>query len=55
MDNTCICCGKTIPEGRQVCPPCEKSLKNHKVEGAKTKVIKKFIFRGAEEKGQANE
>ena len=24
-DNTpgCICCGNTIPEGRQVCPKCE--------------------------------
>lgn len=21
---TCICCGETIPEGRQVCPKCEK-------------------------------
>ena len=24
MDNKCICCGKFIPEGRQVCPNCEK-------------------------------
>lgn len=23
-DNTCICCGEIIPEGRQVCPKCEK-------------------------------
>lgn len=25
MDNTerCVCCGKVIPEGRQVCPECE--------------------------------
>lgn len=23
MDNTCICCGAVIPEGRQVCPSCE--------------------------------
>ena len=22
-DNTCIMCGKTIPEGRQICPNCE--------------------------------
>ena len=21
---TCICCGEIIPEGRQVCPKCEK-------------------------------
>lgn len=23
--NTCVCCGALIPEGRQVCPKCEKS------------------------------
>jgi hypothetical protein len=23
-ENTCVCCGKEIPEGRQVCPNCEK-------------------------------
>lgn len=25
MTNTCVCCGKTIPEGRQVCPVCENN------------------------------
>ena len=29
MNNTCICCGEPIPEGRQVCPECEKSKKDH--------------------------
>lgn len=24
MDNHCVCCGEIIPEGRQVCPICEK-------------------------------
>ena len=24
--NLCVCCGAIIPEGRQVCPICEKSL-----------------------------
>nr|DAN03061.1 MAG TPA: PROTEIN/RNA Complex, archaeal, ribosomal, 50S, protein.0A [Caudoviricetes sp.]DAN15682.1 MAG TPA: PROTEIN/RNA Complex, archaeal, ribosomal, 50S, protein.0A [Caudoviricetes sp.]DAN82417.1 MAG TPA: PROTEIN/RNA Complex, archaeal, ribosomal, 50S, protein.0A [Caudoviricetes sp.]DAV27905.1 MAG TPA: PROTEIN/RNA Complex, archaeal, ribosomal, 50S, protein.0A [Caudoviricetes sp.] len=24
MENTCICCGAVIPEGRQVCPICER-------------------------------
>lgn len=24
MDNTCVCCGAVIPEGRMVCPICEK-------------------------------
>lgn len=23
---TCICCGREIPEGRQVCPLCELNL-----------------------------
>ena len=24
-DNRCVCCGRVIPEGRQVCPICEKN------------------------------
>ena len=24
MENMCICCGEIIPEGRQICPECEK-------------------------------
>lgn len=27
MDNKCICCGVSVPEGRQVCPNCEKQTK----------------------------
>lgn len=27
MDNTCVCCGALIPEGRQVCPQCEVEWK----------------------------
>lgn len=23
-ENTCVCCGEPIPEGRQICPKCEK-------------------------------
>lgn len=23
LDNVCVCCGKEIPEGRQVCKSCE--------------------------------
>lgn len=23
-DNRCVCCGASIPEGRQICPECEK-------------------------------
>ncbi len=25
-NNTCICCGEPIPEGRQICPHCEKTF-----------------------------
>ena len=25
MKNTCVCCGREIPEGRQVCYICEKN------------------------------
>ena len=21
--NTCVCCGRVVPEGRMVCPECE--------------------------------
>lgn len=24
MDNTCVCCGTVIPEGRLICWACEK-------------------------------
>lgn len=24
MENRCVCCGVVIPEGRLVCPKCEK-------------------------------
>ena len=24
MDNTCVCCGAVIPEGRLICYICEK-------------------------------
>lgn len=31
MDNTCVCCGAVIPEGRQVCKACEEGFtaRNH--------------------------
>lgn len=28
MDNTCVCCGEIIPEGRMVCPNCEEGFIN---------------------------
>ena len=26
MEDRCVCCGEIIPEGRMVCPKCEKSF-----------------------------
>jgi len=26
MIERCVCCGKEIPEGRQVCPACERAI-----------------------------
>ena len=41
-DNTCICCGEPIPEGRQVCPKCEKDGERmNNIE-----IIKNFIMTG---------
>lgn len=28
MNNTCVCCGEIIPEGRQVCLNCERKTAN---------------------------
>ena len=42
-NNMCICCGEIIPEGRQVCPACEKQLKNYKPKGVKTKTVGKYV------------
>lgn len=33
-DNTCVCCGEIIPEGRQYCPSCE----NADYEGIVTRI-----------------
>lgn len=32
MDNTCVCCGKIIPEGIQVCPGCNELSRDSLVE-----------------------
>ena len=29
MSEHCVCCGKEIPEGRQVCPVCESGKRNN--------------------------
>ena len=43
-NNTCICCGEIIPEGRQICPTCEKQLNDFKLKG-KTKIFGKYVPR----------
>ena len=30
MDNYCVICGKIIPEGRMVCPVCEKKIREQR-------------------------
>lgn len=30
MSETCVCCGREIPEGRQVCPICEYKAEHGK-------------------------
>lgn len=36
MENTCVCCGTIIPEGRLVCSACEKWNDNQSKYGKKT-------------------
>ena len=31
MENRCVCCGAIIPEGRQVCPKCERGGEDGKM------------------------
>ena len=37
-EERCVCCGNVIPEGRQVCPNCERRIGVVKV-GDKIKII----------------
>lgn len=30
MPERCVCCGEIIPEGRQVCPQCERRAEDGK-------------------------
>lgn len=48
MENACICCGAIIPEGRQVCPMCEKATcetknKRKKIIWDKNDRLRNFI------------
>ena len=35
MDNRCVCCGEIIPEGRMICPNCERGTKRGTFESRK--------------------
>lgn len=43
MNNTCIICDEIVPEGRQICPACEDTLKNLKVKMTKPKKKRRGI------------
>ena len=36
MDDKCVCCGEYVPEGRQVCPTCDKTYVSLKDSGERT-------------------
>jgi len=42
MSEYCVCCGEEIPEGRQVCPQCEKEAKRWRIP-------KEFLVEGGNE------
>lgn len=46
MNNTCVCCGKVIPEGRQICPTCgdttNKNLKSNNSEIMRNKQVEEL-------------
>lgn len=36
MDDKCVCCGEYVPEGREVCPTCDKTYVSLKDRGERT-------------------
>ena len=39
MDNTCVCCGRIIPEGLQVCPQCNAQANSYRRTGIQRAVL----------------
>ena len=37
MNDTCVCCGAPVPEGRQVCPKCEQKYDPYEFFSAERK------------------
>lgn len=35
MNNTCVACGAVVPEGRQVCPECERKTRQSRCSPCK--------------------
>lgn len=52
MVDRCVCCGEIVPEGRQVCPSCERkancpmTLENIAKYNIKDSFVKKFCSYG---------
>ena len=42
-ENTCVCCGEVIPEGRQVCPSCMEKNGLHVDEFAGAELLKRTV------------
>ena len=38
----CVCCGEAIPEGRQVCPACEKGTKREDIKMTNNDFLQKY-------------
>ena len=48
-EDTCAICGEHVPEGRQVCPNCEKLPSRTVVTEGNLKAVRSEIFRKAKE------
>ena len=53
MENTCVCCGAVIPEGRQVCPKCEATRPTNydRIKAMDMKELAEFICENTKECG----
>lgn len=46
MTDTCVCCGEIVPEGRQVCPICERmSINDYYLKIAETVALRSTCLR----------
>jgi len=45
MDNRCVFCGETVPEGWQVCPSCAEQYSCPAINYPKTERRKPWLFK----------